>query len=88
MQQIKFWGYVHRSGTIAVKRFWDGIQDRETVRDAMKNSFLKQVFTPEYFDDRDHAARVYKDRARGIYEPKLSKKGKKIKLFKKKNGGI
>ena len=52
---MKFWAYLHQSGHIHVKRFWESETGRAAVEDAYDSPFVVDVLEPYEAIDRQAA---------------------------------
>lgn len=56
MSKLKWWGYLHTSGTIQVKRYFD----ERDIAEAEGSPFVKQLFHPFIAANRDEAEKHIK----------------------------
>lgn len=54
MQKNQWWGYLHTSGTLQVKRYLDPLD----IQEARESPFCSQVFGPFEASDRDEALAI------------------------------
>jgi len=48
---MKWWGYIHKSGSLQVKRFFD----KRDLEEAYESPFVEWVFGPWECEDRNEA---------------------------------
>ena len=48
---MKWWGYLHTSGTIQVKRYFSELD----IKEAIESDFCQKVFYPFEADNRENA---------------------------------
>lgn len=56
-----WWGYVHTSGTLQAKRYFDPLD----IQEAHQSPFCEQVVGPFEAKDRDEALEIVKQKALG-----------------------
>jgi len=61
---LKWWAYLHRNGTLQVKR-WFG-DPKDYTDDCEGNEFVLYVVTPFEAPDRESAIRIAWERLKGI----------------------
>lgn len=54
--KLTWWGYLHESGTVQVKRFFD----QQDIDEALESPFVLRVFGPFEATDRDDAIKHIK----------------------------
>ena len=58
MSKIKWWGYLHTSGTIQVKRYFGPLD----IQEAHASPFCKKVFGPFDVDNREEVLAKIKEK--------------------------
>jgi hypothetical protein len=53
-----FWGYLHTSGTLQAKRYFD----HRDLREAQESPFCEQVVGPFHASDREEALKIVKEK--------------------------
>ncbi len=59
MNKLQWWGYVHTSGTLHLKRYFD---QRDT-QEAHESPFCARVFGPWEADTHEEALRILREKA-------------------------
>lgn len=55
---IQYWGYLHNSGTIHIKRYFD----RLDIVEAKESSFVERVVGPFEVESRDEAVKIINEK--------------------------